>query len=418
MTAAQKTRRELAREIEALQARLTEAEELLYAIHSGQVDALVISGPLADQVFTLKGAEQPYRILIETINEGAVTLTPDGTILYSNRSFAELVETPLEQTLGTMIQRFVVPADRPAFEALLEQGRQDESSAEIVLQSRAGKHVPVLLSTRALQLDALRGVCMVVTDISRQKRVEEELRRSNADLEQFAYVASHDLQEPLRMVTSYVQLLQRHYQGQLDAEADIFIGYAVDGTMRMQTLIHDLLAYSQVGRANREHAPTDCARVLEQVQANLAVTLADADATITAGSLPTLLADASQIAQLFQNLISNAIKFHGAEPPQIHISATRRDREWVFAVRDNGIGIDPQYVERIFVIFQRLHTRAEYPGTGIGLAICKKIVDYHGGQMWIESQPGEGTTFLFTIPITVEVHDKPPPAPTSCNPGR
>jgi PAS domain S-box-containing protein len=413
MTAAQKTRRELAREIEALQGRLAEAEELLYAIHSGQVDALVISGPSGDQVFTLKGAEQPYRILIETINEGAVTLTLDGTILYSNRRFAELVETPLEQTLGTTFQRFVVPADRPAFEALLEQGRQDRGSAEIVLQIRGGKHVPMLLSTRALQLDALRGVCMVVTDISRQKRVEEELRRSNADLEQFAYVASHDLQEPLRMVTSYVQLLQRRYQGQLDAKADMFIGYAVDGTMRMQTLIQDLLAYSQVGRANGEHAPTDCVRLLEQVRANLAVTLADAGATITASPLPILLADASQIAQLFQNLISNAIKFHGTEPPHIHVSATRRGQEWVFAVRDNGIGIDPQYVERIFVIFQRLHTRAEYPGTGIGLAICKRIVARYGGQIWIDSTPGQGTTFFFTIPIMEEVHNEPPHGPTS-----
>jgi PAS domain S-box-containing protein len=413
MTAAQKTRRALVREIEALQGRLAEAEELVYAIHSGQVDALVIAGPLGDQIFTLTGAEQPYRILIETINEGAVTLTLDGTILYSNRSFADLVATPLEQTLGTMFQRFVVPADHPAFEALLEQGRQDQSSGEIVLQIGGGKHVPVLLSTRALQLDALRGVCMVVTDISRQKRVEEELRRSNADLEQFAYVASHDLQEPLRMVTSYVQLLQRRYQGQLDAKADMFIGYAVDGTMRMQTLIHDLLAYSQVGRANGEHAPTDCARVLEQVRANLAVTLADAGATITAGWLPILLADASQIAQLFQNLISNAIKFHGTEPPLIHISATRRGQEWVFAVRDNGIGIEPQYVERIFVIFQRLHTRAEYPGTGIGLAICKRIVARYGGQIWLDSTPGQGTTFFFSLPIMEQAQHVPGHAPTS-----
>jgi len=407
MTAAQKTRRELVREIEALQGRLAEAEELLYAIHSGQVDALIIAGPSADQVFTLTGAEQPYRILIETINEGAVTLALDGTILYSNRRFAELVETPLEQTLGTMIQRFVVPADRPAFEALLEQGRQDRGSGEIVLQISGGKHVPVLLSTRALQLDNLWGICMVVTDISRQKRVEQELRRSNADLEQFAYVASHDLQEPLRMVTSYVQLLQRRYQGKLDAKADMFIGYAVDGTRRMQTLIHDLLAYSQVGRANSEHAPTDCARVLEQVRANLAVTVADAGATITAGPLPILLADGGQIAQLFQNLISNAIKFHGTEPPHIRISATRRDREWVFAVRDNGIGIDPQYVERIFVIFQRLHTRAEYPGTGIGLAICKRIVARYSGQIWLDSTPGQGTTFFFTLPLMEEGHNEP-----------
>jgi len=348
MATAQKTRRELVREIEALQARLAEAEETLDAIRNGEVDALVISRAAVDQVFTLKGADHPYRVLIETINEGAVTLMAAGTILYSNHRFAELVATPLEQTIGATFQRFVAPADRPAFEALLEQGHQDRSSGEIVLQTRAGKHVSTRLSMRALELDALHGVCMVVTDISQQKRIVEALHRSNADLEQFAYIASHDLQEPLRMVTSYVQLLQHRYQGQLDAKADMFIGYAVDGAARMQTLIQDLLAYSRVGHANEAFAPTDCACVLEQVQANLAAMIADAHATITAGPLPTVPADAGQLVQLFQNLIINGLKYRGESPPRMHVSAERQNGMWRIAVKDNGEGIPRPEHRRIF----------------------------------------------------------------------
>jgi signal transduction histidine kinase/DNA-binding response OmpR family regulator len=245
-----------------------------------------------------------------------------------------------------------------------------------------------------------------------ERRVEErtaELHRSNAELEQFAYVASHDLQEPLRMVSSYVQLLQRRYQGQLDSKADMYIEYAVDGAARMQTLIQDLLAYSRVGRANEAFAPADCGRVLNQVLASLAAAIADTRASVTAGPLPTVLANAGQLAQLLQNLIGNAIKFHGVIAPHVHISATRRGAEWVFAVRDNGIGIDPQNINRIFEIFQRLHTRQEYEGTGIGLAICKRIVEHHGGQIWVESRPAAGATFYFTLPEVEGVHDEPAP---------
>ena len=188
-------------------------------------------------------------------------------------------------------------------------------------------------------------------------------------------------------------------KGRLDANADEFIAYAVDGANRMQRLINDLLAYSRVGTRGKEFEPTDCTAVFDQALANLKVAIEESGAVVTRDPLPTVMADKLQIGQLFQNLIGNAIKYHGDEPPRVHVSAEQKGNEWVFSVRDNGIGIDPQYAERIFVIFQRLHTREEYPGTGIGLAICKKIVERHGGRIWVESQLGSGATFYFTIPM-------------------
>lgn len=226
-----------------------------------------------------------------------------------------------------------------------------------------------------------------------------ELGRSNVDLQQFAYVASHDLQEPLRMVSSYTQLLAKRYRGQLDADADEFIAYAVDGATRMQKLIQDLLAYSRVSTDSQPFEPTPMGAVLSYAMDNLLSAIKESRAVITHDRLPTVRGDAKQLAQVFQNLLSNAIKFHGDQPPRIHISAQRREQEWLFSVRDQGIGIDPQFAGRIFVIFQRLHTRTEYPGTGIGLAICKKIIERHGGRMWVESELGKGATFWFSIPV-------------------
>jgi light-regulated signal transduction histidine kinase (bacteriophytochrome) len=232
------------------------------------------------------------------------------------------------------------------------------------------------------------------------KEKTEELARSNRDLEQFAYVASHDLQEPLRMVTNYVQLLAKRYKGKLDPDADDFINFAVDGAIRMWKLINDLLTYSRVGTQAKGLKPTDCENVLKHSLDNLKIAIEENEAVITHDPLPTVMGDHLQLGQLFQNLIGNAIKFRGEEPPRIHISASRNGSGWTFSVRDNGIGIAPEYVERIFVIFQRLHNREEYPGTGIGLAICKKIVERHGGDIWVESEVGKGTTFYFTLQVS------------------
>lgn len=226
----------------------------------------------------------------------------------------------------------------------------------------------------------------------------EELTRSNADLEQFASVASHDLQEPLRGVTGMVQLLQQRYQGQLDERADQYIGLAVDAATRMQALINDLLMFSRVQRHVKSFKSTAVEQVLALAKANLYVAIEESSALITSDAMPTVMADPAQMTQLFQNLIGNAIKFRSTESPLIHISAQRHDDAWCFSVHDNGIGIAPDYFERIFVIFQRLHARQDYPGTGIGLALCKKIVERHGGKIWVESRLGHGATFSFTIP--------------------
>jgi signal transduction histidine kinase len=240
--------------------------------------------------------------------------------------------------------------------------------------------------------------------ITQRQQAEEALAqrtrdwaRSNADLERFAFTTSHDLQESLHLVTSYLHLLAQDYRGRLDATADEFIAYAVDGPAWMQRLIQDLLAYWRVETQPQEFAPTDGEQVLTLVLANLQGAIAESGAVVTYDPLPTVMADAAQFVQLVQNLIENAIKFRSAQPPQVHMTATRQEGEWVFAVRDNGIGLDPAHAERIFELLQRLHSGTEYPGTGLGLAICKKVVERHGGRIWVESQPGDGATFFFTI---------------------
>jgi light-regulated signal transduction histidine kinase (bacteriophytochrome) len=265
-----------------------------------------------------------------------------------------------------------------------------------------GRLVPVEIGLDPLETDAGLFVLASVVDITERKRAEVELRRSNEELERFAYVASHDLQEPLRMVRSYVQLFGKRYKGKLDADADEFVGFALEGALRMQRLIEDLLALSRVGTRGAALVPTDVNDVVDRALQSLKLLIEETGASVTREALPTVSADAGQLEHVFLNLIGNALKFRGAEPPQVHVAAQANDGHWTFSVRDNGIGIDPQSFDRIFVMFQRLHDRSEYPGTGIGLAICRSIVQRHGGRIWVESEPGRGSTFYFTLPAPKE----------------
>jgi light-regulated signal transduction histidine kinase (bacteriophytochrome) len=261
------------------------------------------------------------------------------------------------------------------------------------------------LSTPIFEDEQLVGAVVSFRDVTARKRADEtlanrtkQLERSNAELEQFAYVASHDLQEPLRMVTGYTSLLSKRYRGRLDLAADEFIDFAAEGANRMRVLINDLLTYSRVTSQAAEPAPVDCQLILRETLSALEVSIQESGANLTHDGLPTVQGDRVQLGQLFQNLISNALKYRNGQEPRIHVGCERREREWLLFVRDNGIGIDERFAEKIFVIFQRLHTREQYPGTGIGLAVCKRIVERHGGRIWVESTPGNGATFFFTLP--------------------
>jgi PAS domain S-box-containing protein len=278
--------------------------------------------------------------------------------------------------------------------------KEAQKAQELLL--REVERQRALLQQTNTELSAAETTLQQMND-ELEARVEErtaDLVRSNADLQQFAYVASHDLQEPLRMVASFMQLLEKRYKGRLDEQADRWIEYAVDGATRMQTLINDLLAYSRVGTHGNAFNFFALTEVLSNVVKNLQLSIVESGAEITFDAMPGVTGDAVQLTSLFQNLIENSIKYRGENTPRIHVSAQRQGEDWLFCVRDNGIGFDPQFSERIFIIFQRLHNRTKYPGTGIGLAVCKRIVERHSGRIWVETEPGKGAAFYFTLPVT------------------
>ncbi|MBD1838848.1 PAS domain S-box protein [Coleofasciculus sp. FACHB-501] len=360
----------------------------------------------------LQESEARFRRVVESNMIGILFWDVSGNVTEANNAFLEMVGYTREDLLlGKVHWKKMTPVE---YNYLDEKGIQELAATGICSPfekeyiRKDGSRIPVLLGGAVLEGSQDKGVCFVI-DITERKRMEEalfkqaqELARSNAELEQFAYVASHDLQEPLRMVASYTQLLSRRYKGRLDEDADDFIDFAVDGANRMQRLIQDLLEYSRLGTRSREFEMVDCDRSFEEAIANLQIAIAENNATITRDPLPSVRGDATQIGQLLQNLIGNGIKFRKDAPPQVHVSAQTSENEWVFSVRDNGIGIAPAHQARIFVIFQRLHARETYPGNGIGLAICKKIVDRHGGRIWVDSEWGQGSVFYFTIPRTGE----------------
>lgn len=360
----------------------------------------------------LHRSESLLRAVIEGTTDAVFVKDTQGRYLLINTAGANLVGKTVAAILGQNDTALFSPDTAQgimAHDQLLMKSRQIQTFEE---EGEAAGVRRVYLATKGPYLDGhgnLLGLVGISRDISERKQIAKllaqhaaDLARSNADLEQFAYAASHDLQEPLRMISSYLELLAQRYQGQLDGTAQRWMTYAVDGAAHMRRLISDLLDYSRVGRLGRPFTTTDCGQTLRTVLSNLQRLIAETGAVVEMDALPVLQADPSQLTQLFQNLLENAIKYRSDHPPRLRVAAQRQQSGWLFSVKDNGIGIAPEYAERIFLIFQRLHTRAEYPGTGIGLAICQRIVERHGGRIWVESQVGQGATFYFLLPVESE----------------
>jgi PAS domain S-box-containing protein len=359
-----------------------------------------------------KETEAKYRGLLEAAPDGMVVVNAAGEIVLLNVQAEKQFGYHRDELVGQKVkniipegfaERLIADGTRTAADALAQQ---IGTGIELIAQRKDGSDFPIEIMLSPLESSEGILVTAAIRDITERKKSEQhlvrtvgELKRSNDDLQQFAYVASHDLQEPLRMVASFTQLLAKRYKGRLDAEADEFIAYAVDGSNRMQGLIQDLLAYSRAGTNGKAHHEISSEKALNDALANLRATVQESGAVVSHDALPVITTDDTQLVLVFQNLVGNAIKYRSAEAPRVHVSATKNGgKEWTFSVRDNGLGIDPQYFERIFVLFQRLHGREEFKGTGIGLTICKKIVERLGGRIWVESQPQKGSTFFFALP--------------------
>jgi PAS domain S-box-containing protein len=359
----------------------------------------------------LARTERRYRGLLEAAPDAMIVVDEDGEIVLLNFQAEVQFGYHRDELIGQRVtniipegfaERQIADALRSAEEALAQQ---IGTGIELVALRKDGAQFPIEIMLSPLGSPEGILVTAAFREITARKAAEaallhkmDELKRSNEELSQFAYIASHDLQEPLRMVSSYTQLLAKRYAGQLDSDADVFIGFAVDGATRMQRLIQDLLAFSRVGTNKIDLARISSQQALDQALINLSGAIEDSGAVITSDELPTVRADQMQLVQLFQNLVGNAIKYHNEGVPRVHVSAVpNKDEKWDFSIKDNGLGIEPEYFERIFGMFQRLHTREQFSGTGIGLAICKKIVDRHGGSISVASSPGEGSVFSFSL---------------------
>lgn len=367
----------------------------------------------------LQESEQRYQNVIKTAPLALVVWDIDCKVVDWNRQAENMFGWLREEIIGGNFFEFLIPeSERPAVEVIKDALLKGELINHGINENLTKSGNKILCewnnSIFHNSKDQVVGVISLGLDITERVRQEKKLEgytvaleRSNKELEQFAYVASHDLQEPLRMVASYTQLLAKRYEGKLDSDADEFIAYAVDGATRMQVLINDLLAYSRVGTRSKGFKTVSCNDILKNTLTDMQNIIEENDAKVTNDPLPSVVADDTQISQLFLNLIGNAIKFKNNHQPRVHISAEKNEKEWIFSFQDNGIGIEKEYADRIFIIFQRLQSKSEYPGTGIGLAICKKIVECHGGRIWMDSVPGKGSTFHFTIPMKGNISHEP-----------
>jgi PAS domain S-box-containing protein len=354
--------------------------------------------------------EQRYRGLLEAAPDAMVVVNEAGEIVLLNVQAEKRFGYRRDELLGQQVkniipdgfaERLIADGLRSAADALAQQ---IGTGIELTARRKNGTTFPIELMLSPIESTDGIVITVAIRDITARKKADadllakvDELKRSNEELQQFAYVASHDLQEPLRMVASYTQLLSRRYKGRLDDDADEFIAFAVDGANRMQHLIQDLLEYSRVGTKGRELSSISSDKALRHALGNLRGAIEAGHAVVTHDALPLVHADEMQLVQLFQNLVGNAIKYQAAEVPRIHISAVAGANKWLFSVKDNGLGIEAKYYKKIFGMFQRLHGREEFAGTGIGLAICRKIVQRHGGDISVQSRPGHGSTFTFSL---------------------
>jgi PAS domain S-box-containing protein len=366
----------------------------------------------------LKDSEERFRLLVDNVQDYAVCMLDRNGWIASWNTGAERIKGYLAtEIIGRHYSCFYTPQDvvtgRPQSNLIAAGGvGRIEDEGWRVRKDGSRFWANVVITAIRDSKGEVQGFAKVTRDMTAHMTAEaerkqsemllskqnEELIQINAELERFAYVASHDLKEPLRMITGHLGLLSKRYQAMLDKDAVDFINFAVDGAKRMEVLITDLLTYSRMGPRQKKNEEIDCEKLFSRSVMDLKAVIDESGAEVTHDPLPTLMGDSTQVGQVFLNVMGNAIKYRGTDKPKVHVSAMRSGNEWRFSVSDNGIGMDPQYQERIFVLFQRLHTRTEYPGTGIGLAICKKVIDGHGGRIWVESETGKGSTFYFTIP--------------------
>ncbi|MDP4173357.1 MAG: ATP-binding protein [Bacteroidota bacterium] len=386
---------------------LSEADslKLLHELQVHQIELEMMNEELRLARDKAETNEEKYAELYDFAPFGYLTLMPDATISELNLSAARLLGTERSVLINRNFNYFLYSDSKPVFDDFLRKVFENNEKASCELMLRTEDHTMMYVYLEGKNIENSESCLLTMIEITERRKAEkaltytsEALKRSNAELEQFAYAVSHDLQEPLRMISGYIKFLEDNLRGTLDYKTSKYMDYIVDGSKRMFTLIKDLLAYSRVASQKEETVPADLNNVIEEVLKDLKLSIDDTKAEIKADKLPVVRANPALMRQLFQNLIANAIKFRGKENPVIYITFERKAGNLVFCVRDNGIGINPEFSERIFMIFQRLHEREKYPGTGIGLALCKKIVENHGGKIWIESEEGKGAAFYFTLP--------------------
>ena len=405
-------------ELEELRRQLHEANETIEAIRTGQVDAFVVDGDSGSQLYTLKSADHAYRVFIENMNEGAITLSEDGIILYANSRFAQMVRSQLSDVIGLPFDHFIKYNFLERYQAILDQCWKHDCKGEVEL-GNDGYYIPVQLSLTALHFDGENSVSMIITDLTFQKNTQQHLEEnnrqleiSNYDLQQFAYIASHDLQEPLRKILIFANLMKDRCLIQLNQPGVNYLEKILTSADRMKTLIIGILNYSRLSANDGRFMPTDLNKLLLEVIEDFELTIQEKNAIITVSELPVIEINDGQIRQVFHNLISNSLKFSKKdEVPVIRITSKLLERKslespeqvngpfCLLIIEDNGVGFDEKYLDNVFSLFERLHSKDQYEGTGIGLAIAKKIIEKHNGIIHAKSTMGNGAQFMILLPI-------------------